>query len=1325
MDLNPIFENFTANDIAAKTPEGKDVALREHDTDTMYDAQGQGYRIPGINAAEVPKLTSVGGFSAGSPLGIAQTQASKQIIKDYGFNQLVDTGKKDIFNRSIMDLSNNSGENYGSFLIRNRIVAPDINTSDRDMIARSTQIAADFMNSQQPKTPVQKAREIVDSVISKGQTIVLPQANTIEEYQDYAGATSNKGLGVQEERIKALEKRLESPKLLPEQKLKVQDELMKARDVYQYNLNMPKNLYMNSIEGVNSKRSTGTLGEWGRAIDIGWLNVKDSAANILQWTGDALNNKELEQKGKDMNYDINRAKRLVDIRVGDKDITGGTVTTLDDVKNDFSKLFRFIGTTTLLYGPQMGVMIAGSAAGGLVGSVAGPAGTAIGANIVPMMMGIGDVYGEMPEDEKNPTTAAALGSVIGIVDRIGFSKGSAKSIDLLTKEGVEKTITKLATVKGISEIEAKELLHKSVLELGKDYATVVKTVATNHLKSKENLSDLLLNITKHSGKEAATEALQEAIQYVGIRQTTSMDFDYNELYNRVRDAAIVGGLLGAEFSVPGAIADRANFNMNINMMQGIETKPLIRNSIMEQEEIKRNKGKIDDRMLAAKLRLSGGVKALSDLFLPGSQPKSIASNLSDMITNGGLFRQTRDNSLEEYIKYEGGRELAGLFDASSVRGVYGGMSAFKRFHAVANSALAMLPSNADKQALFGTTDSKEIGNQVLQSIANGTTTPAVDKYRNQLNMVAANLASTIHELGPSLGVQGLNTSKLINELSQPDYFLTNQLVNPTLVAANKQEFIDTLVNNYSAGNMGGKLSPTFANDLADRIINGISLKEMKDLNDIGMLNNPVLTKFRSNDLERNTVKLVEMIARSTVKENIFGNNGEVAGAAIKKMLDSGELTAEQASELAHKVNELLQAFDGQLHKPQSELMKGVNDNLTFVTMLIYMDTSLFANLAEAMYGALGLSPKQMVKYFGLLAKEFASDVVAKLTQVGSIATKGAIRARDEQELSKNISILQQTGHHGKINDIAFNVGANIQTQSKANLSKLMFKFNLVESATNAVRAARGAIACDEITHLVSIIAESPNNNDVTRWARDRLSYYRMDPDALVNIYNKVGSISVGALTKMSPSDPLFNELADQLSYGITNFIDEFSSRPEPGSTAKVFDDQRFALFTQFKKFTWHFTTNVIPQLWNMYLKRGKPEYTYSSFALMASAFAAAYAGLYLKSMLRGEDEEKDDEKKFMKRMKQSFDYSLGQAYSDVYTTVSNATEERADGSLKNSPFKTVLSQSPSLNLLFNSGKDVYNIATEEDSDKSKSNLIRRIPVFGEIPSIRNVYEKEK
>jgi len=986
-------------------------------------------------------------------------------------------------------------------------------------------------------------------------------------------------------------------------------------------------------------------------------------------------------------------------------------------------------------------MVGGSIAGGAVGAAAGTSGAVAGSFAIPMAMAIADVYGEQPDKEKNPLAATGVGMLVGLIDKIGFSKAGLKPTALLTKEGREQVAASIATSKSIPLADARKLLGANIKALGEDYAHLIIATSTRQLAARKGLSDVLLSISKNAGKEAATEALQEAIQYSAVTNMSSLDFDWEDLYKRTREAAVVGGILGGAMHTPTAMYEKSLFNQERNILEGVETKPRTDISMMEQGEINRHGRKLDDIQLAEHLRSyqgpssttqQGTDKKLSDFVTPGDEG-SMLKDAKGLITHGGAFSSSRDNAIGQLVDFEGGREIAGLLDANSVRGVYSGLSAFKRIHQLANSVMAHLPSRTEKRALFGTENTKDISTIVTDAVNSGVVSAGASSFRNTLNDIGSELADHLVALGGS-------TAWSPGELRAPDFFVRNQVFDPHLIRINEQEFLDTLTNSWvNQGYAGAAPNQAYFRDLTDRIKDNMGHREISELHKLGVLSNPVFDRFKAKDIEHNTARLVEAIARSAVRNSIFGANGEVLAKGIAKMLDAGEITQVEASQLAIKLQQQMDAFDGRLNRPTSPLIRGVTENLTFASMLVYMDTSLFANLSEVVFGSLGLTPKGVVKYFGLAGKTFAQDLAAKFTQLGSRVTGGAIKGRDEAEMSDALSALNATGHHGKVNDIAFNVGANISTQSKRNMSKLMFKLNGVESLTNAARAARASLASDEINHLVSVVAEVPGDNDVSRWARDRLAYYRMDPDELVDLYRQIGSLTDEAIGEAFDANPtatgkaLLERAQKTLTHGIINFVDEFASRPEPGSTAKLLDDQRFALFTQFKKFTWHFSTNVMPQLWKMYIRRGNVQHTYSAYSALMMAFAIAYAGMYLKEAMRGDDGEEKytDEEKLKRRLKQAFDYSVGQAYTDAYSTATRLLGDTAvtaggitGDPLSTNPFKPLINQSPSLNLVASTGKDLYGVATKDSDIKEKTSLLKRIPVFGEIPSVRHLFEKE-
>ena len=337
MDLRPFSERSSLPTVELQTEGKSPETLTMHDADTLYSEKGLGNRIVGINAAEVDKITPVGGFSAGSQLGNVQTQVSNDLMNEYGFNRKIVKGK-DAFGRQLIDIQNKQGESWSTFATKHGIVLPSSSTSADDMIKLSFQRMQDQATPTTEMTPLIQAKQLVDSVLSEGTTIWKPQANTIEQFQDYLGQTSNKGLGAQEEAIRALEERIKSPKISSQQREEYQTQLVNLRESYQRNLNAPKDIFTNSIEGVTTGGHYGAINEFSRALSHGWVGVKDTAASFTQWLGDVSNNRSLEKYGQEWEADNKRTKRLIDVRAGDVDPTGGTLTTLDDVSNDITKV---------------------------------------------------------------------------------------------------------------------------------------------------------------------------------------------------------------------------------------------------------------------------------------------------------------------------------------------------------------------------------------------------------------------------------------------------------------------------------------------------------------------------------------------------------------------------------------------------------------------------------------------------------------------------------------------------------------------------------------------------------------------------------------------------------------------------------------------------------------------------------------------------------------------------------------------------------------------------------------------------------------------------
>ena len=83
-----------------------------------------------------------------------------------------------------------------------------------------------------------------------------------------------------------------------------------------------------------------------------------------------------------------------------------------------------------------------------------------------------------------------------------------------------------------------------------------------------------------------------------------------------------------------------------------------------------------------------------------------------------------------------------------------------------------------------------------------------------------------------------------------------------------------------------------------------------------------------------------------------------------------------------------------------------------------------------------------------------------------------------------------------------------------------------------------------------------------------------------------------------------------------NFVNDAVALPQAANRPLIYQDPRFALFTQFQGFIATFTANHIPKLWGEYVKRGSPAMKYNAFALMSTMIMLGFASQYLKDLIK-------------------------------------------------------------------------------------------------------------
>ena len=150
--------------------------------------------------------------------------------------------------------------------------------------------------------------------------------------------------------------------------------------------------------------------------------------------------------------------------------------------------------------------------------------------------------------------------------------------------------------------------------------------------------------------------------------------------------------------------------------------------------------------------------------------------------------------------------------------------------------------------------------------------------------------------------------------------------------------------------------------------------------------------------------------------------------------------------------------------------------------------------------------------------------------------------------------------------------------------------------TDYTRALRASFAGDFLSnHSAEILAQRKSGTPYTREIQEKELQLRnlgINIDRFLPIQEKVG-----AGVQLTPDEQAFyDEQARDMAF---NFVNEAIVLPQSANRPLLYQDPRFALFTQFQGFLSTFTTKVLPKLWRDAAGGGTPTMQYSAWATMA------------------------------------------------------------------------------------------------------------------------------
>jgi hypothetical protein len=360
------------------------------------------------------------------------------------------------------------------------------------------------------------------------------------------------------------------------------------------------------------------------AWETGWNSVAQSAYALADMLGEKTDWEAAENFGE-------AGMRRAQARMGDN---GKIITDYKDV-DGFLTAVEFLGTNTAMSLPYMaasgGAVLLAPVTGGL-------------SYLAPVSLYTGNTWSEMEGDNKSATVAIAAGAIQAALDRVGINLIFRQGI---TPKAMYKDALVALTSKGMGKEAAEKLLLTATRKELAEFSGDAAKVARQQITGKAIFRDLATRGLIGGFGEGSTEAMQEATAYLGSTLGSDKVFDYDELNNRIVQAAVAGTALGTTFAVPGAAVNAGAWADVAVRQLPAEAKRLSEEGAQAEAERVRNGQIAYDEAKAAeeyrRARDEGYDPNNPDMFtaqeieaiaeqarIDGSRVKSVEENLQDI-----------------------------------------------------------------------------------------------------------------------------------------------------------------------------------------------------------------------------------------------------------------------------------------------------------------------------------------------------------------------------------------------------------------------------------------------------------------------------------------------------------------------------------------------------------------------------------------------------------------------------------------------------------------------------------------------------------------------
>jgi len=509
--------------------EGSSGSYRWEDGDTVYDEFEQGYRILGMNAYETEHVgLDKQAYKAGQAGGDIQKKQFYHLANELGYNNLVKTGKKDDYNRYIVDLQNASGQSFSTSLYSNGLLKPNHWTSEKDRRAYESRHFNAIMGVDTTTSEWGKAKAKIDDHMNSSRMVnindgsMVIKKRALNEWQLSAAKDEASRYGV-----------YSSPYM---------DRAVQYRH-----------------EGMDIDGNATNVFRSG--ISQGWASMKEAASGSLSLLGSLTGNQDWYEQGM-LNADVQKSQmqRMPKFVQNIDDVTFG---------DNAAEYVMGLGGVSIPWmlgiigGGALGTLAVGASATGLA------AAAGVGIGITPIAVAYaGEIFNNMEGDinTKNPKVAITGGIIMSILDRLGL-KGIMKPSQVLKQDGM-KQLKDQYIKKEIDILEASaafKKLNKSQQQVSRqgvitrvtndinnakiggvrDFVSAMAGHADIQIKKRLILKEFGHGVVKGGIWETATETGQESTSYLASVYGSEKEFNLKEFRNIAKNAAAGGFVMGS------------------------------------------------------------------------------------------------------------------------------------------------------------------------------------------------------------------------------------------------------------------------------------------------------------------------------------------------------------------------------------------------------------------------------------------------------------------------------------------------------------------------------------------------------------------------------------------------------------------------------------------------------------------------------------------------------------------------------------------------------------------------------------------------------------